>query len=681
MNHSFPYRQVHLDFHNSEHIPQIGNAFDSVAYVGRLQDAHVDSVVTFAKCHHGWSYYDTNVGERHPKLSFDLLRSQFDSCKEAGIQVPIYVSVGWDVRAARRHPEWRQIQPDGTFRTLGALGKNLQATWSYMCLNTPYLGELTAQIRELAQCFPNADGFWLDITSQAECCCSTCQQGMLSEGLDWTNQQHRQIYRAKIEANYLACATAAARSVNSEMPVFHNMGHVRRGDRQFLSHFSHLEVESLPTGGWGYDHGPLSARYIDPLGISQAGLTGKFHTVWGEFGGYKHPNALRYECASMLAHGQRCAVGDQLDPSGTLDESTYELIGTAFREVAARQSWSIGSRPVSEIGLLSSLSMSGSSGALQQRECPEDDGAVRILLEGHHAFDVIDPESDFGKYRLLILPDRVRLDAVMAEKLARYQSKGGTLLLSGESGLTIDGTRFAINVGATLTGKVAYEPTFVKAEPGLRPDFCDSPLVAYGPALQLQLNGGRSLAALHAPYFNRSPVHFSGHQHTAPAPVPLDTPAIVEGPQCIVFVHGMFTLYKQLGAVAHKQLVLKAIHRLLKKDPLLTTNLPSTARVMLRELPDGRQVLHLLHAIPSLRGMTVLGPLETIEDLPINVEVVVSVRTEQEVKSVCLVGELAASKITWHVASGRLEIGVDRFVGAATVEITYVDSDATSSTN
>jgi hypothetical protein len=44
-------------------------------------------------------------------------------------------------------------------------------------------------------------------------------------------------------------------------------------------------------------------------------MTGKFHTTWGEFGGFKRPNALRYECAAMLAFGSKCSIGDQLHPA------------------------------------------------------------------------------------------------------------------------------------------------------------------------------------------------------------------------------------------------------------------------------------------------------------------------------------------------------------------------------
>ena len=76
------YRQVHLDFHTSECIPEIGSAFDKKQFQDALKTGHVNSITVFAKCHHGWSYYPTKVNEMHPHLEFDLLKAQLDACKE-----------------------------------------------------------------------------------------------------------------------------------------------------------------------------------------------------------------------------------------------------------------------------------------------------------------------------------------------------------------------------------------------------------------------------------------------------------------------------------------------------------------------------------------------------------------------------------------------------------------------
>ena len=43
-NKPLRYRQIHLDFHTSEHIPGVGAAFDPDAFVATLKEAHVDSI-------------------------------------------------------------------------------------------------------------------------------------------------------------------------------------------------------------------------------------------------------------------------------------------------------------------------------------------------------------------------------------------------------------------------------------------------------------------------------------------------------------------------------------------------------------------------------------------------------------------------------------------------------------
>lgn len=57
-----PTRQIHLDFHTSGYIKDIGSAFDKKEFQRALIEGHVDSVITFGKCHHGYFYYPTEVG-------------------------------------------------------------------------------------------------------------------------------------------------------------------------------------------------------------------------------------------------------------------------------------------------------------------------------------------------------------------------------------------------------------------------------------------------------------------------------------------------------------------------------------------------------------------------------------------------------------------------------------------
>ena len=88
-----PWRKIHLDYHNSQYMPQIGEAFDPDQFGDTLQLGHVDSVVVFAKDMHGFFYYPTESGPVHPSLTFDLLGAQVEACRKRGIKVYAYYCV------------------------------------------------------------------------------------------------------------------------------------------------------------------------------------------------------------------------------------------------------------------------------------------------------------------------------------------------------------------------------------------------------------------------------------------------------------------------------------------------------------------------------------------------------------------------------------------------------------
>ena len=50
-------RQIHLDFHTSEKIPDVAQNFSAEEFARQMKEAHVSSVTVFARCHHGWLYY------------------------------------------------------------------------------------------------------------------------------------------------------------------------------------------------------------------------------------------------------------------------------------------------------------------------------------------------------------------------------------------------------------------------------------------------------------------------------------------------------------------------------------------------------------------------------------------------------------------------------------------------
>ena len=154
------FRQVHLDFHTSGLIPNVGGNFDKEQFKTALTVGHVNSITLFAKCHHGWAYYPSKVNEMNEGLNgFDLLGAQLEACKEIGVNAPVYLSAGFDEKEAVRHPEWQLFNKDGTTAGGGFANK---ATWHLLCYNTAYLEHLLSEIEEVMQMY-NPSGIFLDI--------------------------------------------------------------------------------------------------------------------------------------------------------------------------------------------------------------------------------------------------------------------------------------------------------------------------------------------------------------------------------------------------------------------------------------------------------------------------------------------------------------------------------------
>ncbi|THF76221.1 beta-galactosidase trimerization domain-containing protein [Cohnella fermenti] len=610
------FRQVHLDFHTSEKIQRIGQSFSKAQFQEMLKVGHVDSITVFAKCHHGWAYFPSEENEIHPHLAFDLLGAQIEAAHEIGVKTPVYLSAGLDERLARLHPEWLIRSEDDRMNWVKTF---MEPGYHQFCMNSPYLDVLIRQIEEATRKY-DADGIFLDIVGVRKCYCHTCTNQLLGEGKDPRDKKNIAELGEKVYANYTRRVEEAIHAIKPEMPIFHNSGHITRGRRDLAAMNTHLELESLPTGGWGYDHFPLSARYAQQLGYDFLGMTGKFHTSWGEFGGFKHPNALRYEAALSLANGARCSIGDQLHPEGLMDPATYRLIGAAYAEVERKEAWCAGTSNVADVGLLSVEAALGAAAA-HGGGGDSDAGAVRILLENHILFDVLDLDSDFSAYKVLILPDRVTVDEALAAKLNEYVKSGGRLLATGASGLNPELTAFAIDLGVRYAGPNPFKPDYLKPSFEL-PSLGDATFVLYADGQRVELAiGGEELGRREDSYFNRDVYSFCSHQHTPNDPA-TGSSGIVKSAAGVYIAWNVFADYAEKGSITVKETVAHALNLLLDR-PSLETTLPAQGVATLQhQAAEKRFIQHSLYASPVRRGKNV----EVIEDIVPLYDIDVTVR-------------------------------------------------------
>ena len=653
MSTELRFRQIHLDFHTSELIERIGADFDPEEFAGTLERARVDSVTCFARCHHGYIYYDTERSpeRRHPHLQRDLLREQIEACHARGIRVPIYVTVQWDHYTAERHPEWLCLGEDGRIQGTAPYEAGF---YRKLCVNTPYVDWLREHVREILETLP-VDGFFFDIVQPNDCSCRFCKEGMVAQGLDPSDGEARRGYGLEMVNRFKREMTAFVRRFSEESTIFYNAGHIGPRHRKVADAYTHWELESLPSGGWGYLHFPLTMRYARTLGIGCLGMTGKFHTTWGDFHSFKNPEALQFECFTMLALNARCSVGDQLHPEGKICRTTYELIGSVYSEVEKKEPWCKGATVLADIGVLSPEEFTGGSHTQLPRAAM---GAVRMLQEGRQQFDVVDTQSDFSGYGVLVLPDEIPVSEELAAKIDRFLEDGGALIASHRSGLNENGDGFALKkLGVELKGEAPYSPDFVVPRGEVGRGLAETEHVIYERGIEVGLvDGAELLAGVTVPYFERDWRHFCSHNHT-PSAGEEGYPGIVRKGRCIYFAHPIFGQYAQRAPRWCKQLFLNALEVLLP-EPLVQVEGPSGITTALNEqAEEKRWVLHLLHYIPERRGQE----FDVIEDVIPLYDLKISVRVEGDVKEVACAPE--GEVLEFERKGGRVEFSLPRLEG------------------
>jgi hypothetical protein len=410
----------------------------------------------------------------------------------------------------------------------------------------------------------------------------------------------------------------------------------------------------LPGGHWGYPYFGVTARYARNMGVDYLGMTARFHRGWADFGTLRNQAALDYECFRMLAQAGKCSIGDQLHPRGRLLKAVYQTIGNTYRSVEEKEPWCQGAEAVTEIGFLAT-SHFFNAGELTQ----SDKGTTNILSQLHYQFDVLDGESDFSRYKLIILPDYHRLDGALLGKAEDYLAKGGKLILSHESGLSPDGKEIVLKeagvdyVGPSKNSGNRGDYIEITGEP--REGIPDMIHFTYEIGSEVTARPGTTvLARRWKPYFDRNYLHFSSHFQT---PYDQATKYVAASQQgnVIYIAFPVFEAYALNSYFAHKQLVAMCLRRLLP-NPLVRAEAPSTAEVTVTR-QEGRQIVHLLHYPAERRS----PDLDIIEDVIPLVNVNLQFRLESAPKRVYLAPQ--RQKVAFEYKQGYARVTVPEVRG------------------
>jgi hypothetical protein len=651
---SFPARQVHLDFHTSEHIPGVGSRFSKKQFQEALQLGRVNWINVFAKGHHGWSFYPTKVGAVHPTLEIDLLGQQIEACHEIGVKVPIYYTVGWSVHDAETHPEWCVRERDGKIKSTNIdteakpEDRRPACSWHFMCPSGGYLELMLRQTEEICEKYL-VDGLWYDITNGPICYCETCRAGMEEEGIDLDDLEGVVGYNTRKWSSFMEESKQLVLKQHAEATVYYNGTTVLYADGVTRAATwgpykwnTQQELEDLPTTWGGYDKFPLRSKFFHKTRQPLIAMSGKFHTSWGEFGGFKHPDAIRYEAASMISFGAACNFGDQLHPLGEMDLGTYGNLGKAFAYVEKIEEYGVGGRPAANLGLW------------RTGEQADDEGVASMLLEIQRDFEVVDPEGDLAKYEAIVLTGAACLSEAEAKRVNAYVRDGGGLLVLGKSGLDRQEKEFLIDVGASYVGSPAFDEDFLVVDEALSEGLVASPFLNYEAGIRVKAEEGtEQLASIREPYFDRTYGKYCSHQNTPNQFQAAAHPGGLRKGKVVFLPHALGRIYHVHGARVHRQLFANALG-MIYREPMVETMLPSAGRVNLLHQPEQRRyVAHLLYGPALQRGRCLV-----IEDLVPLFDVPVMVRLPEEVKGARLVPD--GEEIACQRGGGTVKVVVPK---------------------
>lgn len=586
-------RHIHLDFHTSEHLA-VGDRFDKEQFKRALCSAAVNSIVVFAKCHHGWCYYPTKVGVMHPGLKFDLLGEQIKACREAGVRVVAYITGAWSASDAERHPEWQaRSVKDGhpAFTHNGGVdgyvpgapeSKKPDCTWPYMCMSGGYGDHIKALAQEVLDNY-DVDGLFFDIMAiNIPCACESCRTDMarLGYGSDYNSAVAYTVEKKKELFAALRDMTLAKRP---DCTIFLNSGGASIDRPEYWEYSTHFEMENLASKSpEGYDAIVNRSKFFRETGKAVYGMTGKFHTDWGEFGGFKHPDALVQECAAMAAYGVRCDIGDQLHPSGLMNEDTYKIIGKAYRYVESIEDFI-------ERGVTNSR-----LGVMVARSWESREGYAKLLSDSHIDYRLVVDLSILDELDCVIVPSPIVLTEEQESALCDFSDRGGKLILFGKP----EGAeRLLGRIGYTDLGASGLDIDYIRYACDV-PYYPESPILMYKPAHRFKMDG-EVLGEIWEPYFARTEGHYCSHKNTPNREEASGYPAIVLGERALCFAHDLGDQYHRYGNYWCRVIFEDALCRVYDRE-IVIDGLPVFGRYTLYRDGD-TLMLHLLGMIPIQR--------------------------------------------------------------------------------
>jgi len=475
------YRRNLVDMHIEDWDESFMASFDPERYVEMLKKANVSCAMVYANSHVGYCYWPTKNGKMHPGIKGrDIFGEVVDLCHKAGMDVIMYYTLIYDNWAYDQGPEWRILREDGrnSREVNGASWNDINVgRYGVCCPNSTQYREYTEkQLKELADAY-QFEGVFLDMTFWPDVCyCDHCKRryeqevgGKMPRIVDWDDPvwNHFQEKREEWLLEFENFASDAVKRFKPGVSTNHQYSTITQGWVRGVSEKHRLACDYV---GGDFYAGLPEQSFICKLFYSLTGSY-EFHTSrctdLSDHTTNKTQSAIAQQAAIALAHNGAFLFIDAIDPVGTLNPAVYEMVGPIFKNFERHEPF-LGGKMCQDVAVYFDMNskMSYENNGKPVLACSQMRpdmphltaavGAARIFKEAHVPYGVVSKHNfkdALGKYKVIVLPNVLRLQPDAAEDIRKYVRDGGCVYASGNTSMELLGDVF----GVRKTGGVTEE--------------------------------------------------------------------------------------------------------------------------------------------------------------------------------------------------------------------------------
>lgn len=466
------YRGYLIDHHSPAPPVVDFTHLDPAEYERFYRTANISSLMVYTKDHWGYSYYNTDVGTRHPGLHTDYIAMVSDILRRNGIEFNAYYCLEYDTLAPRLHPEWAIRDRWGQPVSL----RGRMARWGMACYETGYRKYVLAQLSEVVSRY-HPDSLFLDIFGKTLCYCDACRKKFLRKygyPLPESDEQPQDEFAAfdfgghgrdvnefleDCARDMLAEIISTVKAIDPEIKVTINFAALYPKRIRDMLDYQFTEPWA---GNW------LSAIYSRDTARGQYPQLGPGDV--SDVYNYRPEAVYRLAAAQIVAGGCRAFLysGSQ-HVDGTLEHEEARRVGRAFADVKEFEQYLGEREPVADVAILqsdaASRARSGNEVIVNAiGRCKRADahrsailGAMKLCDWTKCAWRVV-PEQELTRetaagFKLIILAGAFHVSDELKRVLEEYVAAGGCVLADGECGMyEADGTRRQDSALAELLG-------------------------------------------------------------------------------------------------------------------------------------------------------------------------------------------------------------------------------------